>query len=88
MVLSLEKEVQGWYTMTGQQKKAKKRGQCPITIHGIHYPTVDGNTLQHTATHCNTLQHTATHCQINASVPDDGNTMQHNATPYMIPSCK
>jgi len=25
-------------------------------------PSLDCNTLQHTATHCNTLQHTATHC--------------------------
>ena len=49
------------HTVTGQQKQAKKRGQCPIRIHGLHYPTVDRDALQHTATHCNTLQYTTTH---------------------------
>jgi len=43
----------------------------------------EGNTLQHTATHCNTLQHTATHCnklQHTATHCNTRNKLQHTAT--------
>ena len=47
--------------------------RCTAPISGSQYCAcgrADGNTLQHTATHCNTLQLTATHC----------NVLQHTVT--------
>jgi len=42
--------------------------------------TAQGNTLQHTATHCNTLQHTVTHCNILQHTATHCYTLQHTAT--------
>jgi len=60
------------------------RSSYRYTLQGVtlQHTATNRNTLQHTATHCNTLQHTATHCNApqRTATHYNTNTLSHTSS--------